>query len=209
MNRKAALLLLATVTSVAACASTPDKLQLLSNLMSGTFDTAAAKDSAISDNRFIDQRIRIQAPELGEHVFYQQLNQGDALSLYRQRIVIFSTNPTGTEITSRSYALRSPEDYVNAGASDFENFSSADIIDFMAAGCEQVWAPIDHGFRGYVDPKTCKIISSRTAKLRAIESVNILTKNSLQLVERGFDAETGKQLFGTPQGQTLTLGRSH
>ncbi len=209
MNRTTTLILLAAVSFVTACAGTSNTLQSLSELMSGNFDTASAKDSAVSDNRFIDQRIRIQAPELGEYVFYQQLNQGNALKLYRQRIVVFSMNPDGSAITSRSYALRSPENYVDAKAPDFENFSSADIVDFMAAGCEQVWTPIDHGFRGYVDPKTCKVVSSRTAKLRAIESVNILTQESLKLVERGFDAETGKQLFGTPQGQTLTLGRTN
>ena len=80
---------------------------------------------------------------------------------------------------------------------------------FMPDGCEQVWTRTAEGFRGYVDPTRCEITSSRTGKQRQIESENLLTQDSISLVERGYDPETGEQLFGSPQGESLLLGRVH
>lgn len=207
MSKRAALLLSVLTYQVTACASSPDTIHALADLMAGTFDTAAASNKAGALTRFVDSRTRIPVPELGQFVFYQQLNQGDDLKLYRQRILVFSQSDDGSRISSHSYALRSPENYVDAGAEAFLGFSASDIVEFMSEGCAQVWTRTSNGFRGYVDPKTCKIVSSRTSKLRSIESINLLDNKSLQLVERGFDAKTEQQLFGTPQGQTLTLGR--
>ena len=58
-----------------------------------------------------------------------------------------------------------------------------------------------------VNPATCIITSSRTGKLRAIGAESIVGENGLQQAERGFDPETGEQLFGTAQGEYYMLKR--
>ena len=77
----------------------------------------------------------------------------------------------------------------------------------MPNGCKQTFKPTDDGFHGLVDPAKCVITSSRTGKLRGIGAESLLTETTLKLAERGFDADTGEQLFGTKPGDYIELQR--
>lgn len=182
--------------------STIDRLALM---LEGHWDTHAGPTDLPLEQRFVDRRVRIDAPEIGARVFYQQLNQRADLTLYRQRILVFAEDEHGQPV-NRSYALADPQAHVDATAESLAGLTPDALLDSMAAGCEQRWTATTTGFRGYVNPATCVVISSRTGLPRAIESVNILSVDTLQLVERGYD-EQGKQLFGTPAGETLLLYR--
>ena len=183
-----------------------ETLDELAGLMHGKFDTHALQPDLADEDRLVDERIRIDAPQLGDYVFYQQINQSDNLEVYRQRILVLSISDSGA-IEQQAYAINEPEWYVDADPVAFRSLTMDDLDAFMPDGCEQIWTRTTDGFRGYVDPQRCEIVSSRTGKLRQIESQSHLTSETLSLVERGYDPETGAQLFGTAQGESLMLGR--
>lgn len=194
-------------STFAACPAWCSDIDELAGMLAGTFDSRLASPDQSADERFIDRRIRLALPTFGDYVFYQQINQHEDLEVYRQRVLVLQVSSETGQIEQRAYSLRDAAKFVDADAEAFDAIDSADLNDFMAKGCAQVWTKMPDGYRGYVDPDTCRIISKRTGKLRSIESESRLTVDSLALAERGFDAETGEQLFGTLPGAFLRLGR--
>lgn len=182
-------------------------LDRLATLLEGKFDTHAANPGLDQAERLVDNRIRIIAPQLGSYVFYQQINHRQNLEVYRQRVLVLSIASDTGDIVQHAYALREPEWYVDVDAGVFETIDMDDLDEFMPSGCEQVWTKTTDGFRGYVDPQRCEVISSRTGKPRQIESESLLDSETLSLAERGYDPATGEQLFGTARGESLQLGR--
>lgn len=177
----------------------------LAELIEGHFDTHSINPELPTEQRLVDKRIRLDLPNLGSHVFYQQINHRVGLEVYRQRLLVL-TDSSGY-LEQRAYALREPEWYVDADARVFDTITFEDLDEFMPIGCEQIWTRTDDGFRGYVDPDRCQIISSRTGKARRIEAESHVSRDRLLLAERGYDAETREQVFGSSQGEYQTLGR--
>lgn len=204
---KSAGLLTFVVSALAAVSAWSAEIDELALLLAGTFDSRLTDASQPAQPRFVDRRIRLDLPTLGQHVFYQQINQNEKLDVYRQRILILEVSDASDQIEQRSYALKDAQRFIDANAVAFTTLGAGDLHEFMADGCEQIWTKTSDGFRGYVSPATCQIVSKRTGKLRSIESESRLTRTTLALVERGFDTETGEQLFGTPPGESLLLGR--
>jgi hypothetical protein len=198
-----ALLLGLIVTQ--ACAD--EDIERLVEMQQGTFDSAAANPGSPGEDRLVEKRIRVTAPQLGKYVFYQQINHQQDLSVYRQRILILSYNDSTGRLEQVGLALKTPEEFVDAGPEDFGALDIDDLDAFLPKGCELVWVTTDDGFKGHVDPEHCIIVSSRTGKERRIEAESILSKDRLLLAERGFDAESREQLFGTEPGEYLHLGR--
>lgn len=184
-------------------------MEELAQLIEGTFDTHALDPGLPPEQRLVDRRIRLNVPGLGGYVFYQQINHRENLEVYRQRILVLGISEESGRIEQRAYALREPEWYVDADADVFTTLRMDNLDKFMADGCEQVWTRMGKGFRGYVDPKRCQVTSTRTGKLRSIEAENYLDADSVSLVERGYDPDTGEQLFGSPPGEASLLGRAH
>ena len=199
--------LLLTLGLAASLAHAESDLDQLAALLAGKFDTHAIQPELAVAERLVDKRVRISAPQLGKYVFYQQINHRQNLEVYRQRLLVLSVASNSGDIVQHAYALNEPEWYVDADAAVFENIDMDDLDAFMPSGCEQVWTRTAEGFAGYVDPERCEIISSRTGKPRRIESESKLTNETLRLAERGYDADTGEQLFGTAQGESLLLVR--
>jgi hypothetical protein len=181
---------------------------VLAEIMQGRFDTHPPGQEAElpQERRLVDSRQRVNAPDLGGVVFYLQLNQGEDLALYRQRILIFEEKDG--RITQKAYTLNNASQFVDARSGDaaLDALTTDDLKPMFQEGCGQVWTQTDTSFTGYTDPATCRIISGRTGKPRRIESVAILTGASLSLVERGYDDDMN-QLFGTPQGESTRLYR--
>ena len=182
----------------ATSAADDDMLESFATLMQGRFEIDEP------DNRMVDERIRVDAPAIGDVVFYMQLRQGPELAVYRQRILVFEAEDAA--IYQRAYSLHEPERWVDASADQLSGLGADDIKPTLPDGCDQVWIVVDQGFRGYTDPRQCTVISSRTGKPRSIEAKTLLTGSMLSLVERGFD-EQGNQLFGTKPGEALVLRR--
>lgn len=180
----------------------------IANAMEGRYDThpAGIETSTSVDDRLVDTRRRVDAPSLGAVVFYLQLNTGGNLDLYRQRILVFEEMETG--VVQNAYTLREPERFVDAraGASVLTGITAADIEPMFETGCGQRWEPTKDGFFGYTDPRTCRIISSRTGKPRRIEAETLLDGDRLELAERGYDDDMNT-LFGSPAGERTVLYR--
>ena len=175
-------------------------VESLATLMAGVY----AIDTA--ETRMTDRRTRIVAPDIGDVVFYLQVNQGPELAVYRQRILVLEAD--GDRVIQHAYSFHEPGSWVDASAQDLAGLMQDAVKRVLPRGCETVWTAIDDGFRGYTDPNRCTIISSRTGKPRRIESETLLSHSTLSLVERGFD-EQGAQLFGTMPGESLVLLRKH
>ena len=201
------LLLLGIIAIAATPAFADEQLERLAMLMDGTFVFDPGNQKA-DQGYFSDRRERIDAASIGQYVFYLQLNQGEERRLYRQRILVISRNEENGQIEQRTYRLKEAERFADGSAAngDFDGFSDQDIEPYFEVGCVQVWTETTDGYRGYVDPDRCRIISSRTGKPRLIEAENLLTADSLSLAERGFSPER-EQLFGTPPGEFLGLTR--
>lgn len=198
----AALLGMLATTSALA-----DDVERLAALMQGRFDSHPPNAGTTdAEQRFVDSRQRADAPELGDVVFYLQLNRGADLELYRQRILVFTEHEG--RIEQRAYTLKDPSQFVDAKTGDdrLRGIRTTDIEPMFAEGCAQTWTATDDGFAGHTNPATCRIISSRTGNPRRIEAETILRRESLALAERGFDDDMN-QLFGTPPGEVTTLYR--
>ena len=183
-------------------------LDEIASAMEGRYDTHAPgiETTVAPTDRLVDSRQRVDAPSLGAAVFYLQLNTGEDLKLYRQRILVLAETDAG--VVQTAFTLREPEKYVDARSGDrvLSNVTVDDIEPMFETGCGQHWEPREQGYYGHTDPKTCRIISSRTGKPRRIEGETLLDGNRLELAERGFDDEMN-QLFGSPIGERTTLYR--
>ncbi|MGI9260397.1 MAG: CpcT/CpeT family chromophore lyase, partial [Woeseiaceae bacterium] len=207
----ATVLITATLHVQAATAADQDQLDRLASLMAGRFDNQAAiSDGDAEAGDFLsDWRQKIDAPLLGNAVFYLQLNQGADRDLYRQRILVLSLDAETDSIKQTAYTLTNPEPFADAmSTSDvFAGLGPDDVERMLDDGCAQYWTETDGGFSGHVDPDSCRIISSRTGNPRRIEALTILTATTLDLAERGFDDE-GNHLFGSAIGETTQLTRT-
>lgn len=187
------------------------QVEQLSALMAGRFDNLPAIESgAVEPAEFLsDWRQRIDAPALGDTVFYLQLNRGEDQGLYRQRILVFDWDDEMSAVRQTAYLLNEPAAFEDAlSTNDIFRDLGPDRVQRMSDdGCAQYWQPVENGFRGYVDPGKCRIISSRTGNPRHIEALTILTATTLDIAERGFDEE-GNHLFGSAIGETTQLTRT-
>lgn len=190
-------------------ASAQANIDELAGLLKGSFDNLGTDVDDGPNDRMIDTRIRVEVPQLGEYVFYQQINHSEALEVYRQRILVLSVDADTGALVQHAYALRAPEWFVDAEANAFGRLTMEDLDAFMPDGCEQVWTKTADAYRGYVDPETCRIVSSRTGKPRQIEAESLLGADTLKLAERGYDPKSGEQLFGTVKGEYLVLRRAN
>ena len=213
MSIKRSIIAILTVGILAqpAVAADQDQLDRLAALMAGRFDNQSAISAGVADeNDFLtDWRQRIVAPQLGDTVFYLQLNQGAKRELYRQRILVLSLDAENDSIRQTAYTLNNPEPFADAmSTSDvFNDLGPDDVERMLDDGCAQYWTETEEGFSGYVDPDKCRIISSRTGNPRRIEALTILTDTTLDLAERGFD-DDGNHLFGSAVGETTQLTRT-
>lgn len=204
--------------ALAACASQNDiseapassemteaDVEALASLMTDVFETAPDDP----DNNIRDQRVRFKTPALEGVWLYYQLNTGEERSVYRQRVTHLTLSDDASAILQKTYRLKEPERYVDAWSKPdlLAATTQDDIEPFFEDGCEQVWKMEGDGsWRGYVDPKTCRIFSERRQKYISIEAEAELSENTYKQTERGIDSD-GTVLFGTEPGEFIVLYR--
>lgn len=180
-------------------------LEAFAALMTDTFQTAPDDP----DENFRDRRVRIASPALDGVWIYYQLNTGSERKLYRQRVINLRLADDGGAIIQTTYALKNPEQYVDAWDKPdaLASITADDFEPAFDASCEQVWRRGDNGaWSGYVDPKTCRIFSNRRQAYIFIEAEARLDDSNYLQTERGFD-ENGAQLFGSAPDDFLVLFR--
>lgn len=181
----------------------PDSIDLTKQL-EGQFQTYESD----TENRLADRRMRINPLGDGEWM-YTQVNSGEELKLYRQRIMQFVDTDFGVE--QKAYKLVNPEDFVGLWnhPDKVESLTMESLEPYLDDGCNMLWnkAP-DSEFiwHGKIDHKVCTIYSERRQSKIHIGAESRISTAELQQTERGFDQQ-GEQLFGTDPGAFIRLQR--
>ena len=108
----AGLVVCATIAALPAWSDS--NIADLANLLTGTFDSHAFDPGLSPEQRFVDKRLRLDTPNIGDYVFYQQINERSNLQLYRQRILVLTVSTGSNRIQQRAFKLRDAEWYVDA-----------------------------------------------------------------------------------------------
>ncbi|MBT8440848.1 MAG: chromophore lyase CpcT/CpeT [Gammaproteobacteria bacterium] len=184
-----------------------DGVRAMLAMMVGTYrsDPSAEPDAELPD--LLDRRMRIEAPALGRHLIYWQLNSGPERKVYRQRILTFTAGDDG-EIVQATWSLREPEKFVDAFESParFAQLTADDVEASLPDGCDQIWRRSQDGWYGSVSPDTCRVWSERRQMWRRIGAEARIAPGAYFQAERGFD-DDGNQVFGTKPGELYRLDR--
>jgi len=152
----------------------------------------------------------VDAPALGDHVVYWQLNLGAEETLYRQRVLVFSRDDNN-RITQSSLSLVNPAAFADGHRRPelFAALRPEDTLEELPAGCLHVWNRTESGggWRGVMAPESCRFWSERKQAWTLIGSEIVASNDALLYVERGF-SDDNEKLFGPPEGQYYRLPRS-
>jgi hypothetical protein len=130
---------------------------------------------------------RVQAPLVGEQVFYvRESAADDPRRVFSQRIWVLGLDAAG-HIVHDVYRLAEPERW-RAGADQPELFRALLVRDLEPqSGCMVRWSRRPAGFRGSNDPATCRDAADAGQELRR-EQVLQLDAAGLAFSERAIDA---------------------
>jgi hypothetical protein len=185
----------------------PGDLATLLDWISGDFDNREqVRAQPVSDQPLYSllglQRRLVVAPALGEHVVYAQINNdADPAKVYRQTLVVFSQDPDGGPISSRSLAFADQE--ANADIlqrlADLKDMTAEDFVAALPDACSADWKWRDGEYYSFVDAKDCVITSGYTGKQRGIQSTEFVSPAGIRNEESGYKAD-GSFIFGLPAG---------
>ncbi len=147
----------------------------------------------------------LNAPAVGEHVVYWQIDIDKKAPPYRQVIMVFREE-NGT-IRQKNYSLIDAAKYVDGHRQPeiFRHITMADLRETLPAGCDFYWRN-ETAWHGAVNTETCKIWSESRQTWRFVGTEIVTGKDAMLYVERGFD-ENNQPLFGPPAGEYYRLNR--
>ncbi len=163
-------LLCAPLAAAAAAAPENDPfardLLILTDWFEGEFDNeeqrwfqADPRSNTPEDERHVRVHAthkRIEAPEFGEHVFYvEEYTNNDPEKVYRQRLVIFSSDPEESGIRMRQGFFNEPERFLGAQHKPglFDDLKAEDA--FFLDDCDVYWKRVAGQFQGGMRPRAC------------------------------------------------------
>jgi glucose/arabinose dehydrogenase len=195
------------VVSGATPVAADERAEALVAMLEGVYRTVHDEHSADAP-QLTDRRVRVQAPALGSHVLYWQLNSGPEQRVYRQRLLIIEPDADSGLLRQRTVSFVEPARFANQFDQQalFAALTEHDVVSELDAACMPLWRETPAGWRAWLDPARCRIFSSRHQDYRHIEAEVELEPARMRQTERGFDSE-GRQLFGTPPGEMLVLER--
>lgn len=129
--------------------------------------------------------IRIDAPEIGEYVFYiEEYNGGDSTNVGRQRIVSFISNGPEETIEMELYFLKEAKKYLGAYRKPevFQGYKKADL--FGLDGCNVFFTRKGEQYHGSMKDKACQF--GEGDLLRYSVHDMIISKNQYWRVDRTF-----------------------
>jgi len=196
----------ASVPNAAMSSDEEDRAASLVDLMAGEYRSAPTDD--VNVPQLVDRRLIIDAPQLGRHVVYWQLNSGEDERLYRQRLLVFEAVPGSDSVVQTTWAFRDPAAWADVLASPerLDDIAANELEHPLPPACEPRWQPVEAGWRGSIQPTDCRIWSERRQAWRRLESEILVTVEACRQAERGY-ADDGTQLFGTPPGELYRLNR--
>jgi hypothetical protein len=128
---------------------------------------------------------RIEAPEIGKHVFYiEEYTGGDTTNISRQRIVSFKSNAPKEEIEMELYFLKDSKKYLGGykNLEIFKNFSKNNL--FGLDGCNVFFTKVGEQYQGSMRDKAC-VFGEGNLKRYSVHNMTI-SKNQYWRVDRTF-----------------------
>lgn len=201
--RIAALCLVMLVGTAGAGGARADDLDLLLQLIVGDFDNRAQFEAQEGDEitHLGLQRRLVNAPAIGEHVVYAQINhRADPADIYRQSFMVFDRDASG-DIIARNMRFTTADAHRNIleDPSRFAALTTADVEPSLPAGCEPVWTREDDMFVSRISRESCVMISRRDGKPRRIQGTEFVRADAILNEESGY-REDGSMIFGLSEG---------
>lgn len=200
--------LISTLASLTAaltfCASAQSStLDKLLPLITGDFDNRAQFEAQEGDtiSRLGLQRRRVNAPALGTHVVYAQINhRADPSDIYRQTIMVFEEADDGA-VSSRTLRFADADAHrdIMDNLERFETLTADDIGPALPGGCDPSWSFDGEQFISRISADECVIISRRTGNPRHIQGTEFVRIDAILNEESGY-REDGSMIFGLPEG---------
>lgn len=192
-------------TAVPAAAMSPDEeFALFLDWFEGEYDNHEQVWQQETDEVEEKQRLEhihhrfvpVDAPALGEHVFFVLQTMDDDLDkVYRQRVYSFSQDTKEKAIKLVIYRMADEAKYVGSWKQPelVKNLTMDDVS--TTAGCEVFWRHNGEFFDGYMKDKACHFYSKRSGKEIYITDNLRLTEEEIWIADKATDLE-GNYIFG-------------
>ncbi|XQW83569.1 CpcT/CpeT family chromophore lyase [Thalassotalea piscium] len=138
---------------------------------------------------------RINAPKLGQDVYYQEIHDGGKNKpVYRQSIQIVTPNYERNHLIAENYTFKLPEKFTHLAEN--ENAKNLDLNDLKPVGenCHSEYRLVGDSFIGGIDRSQCKVSSKKFGYLN-LSTQQVFTQDAFWHLEEGF-LPSGKMLFG-------------
>jgi hypothetical protein len=184
-----------------ATSSLKEDLKLMAALMKGEFDNfqqiTQEIDTKVKNkhNRVHTVFAPIQAPSIGQNVFYVKQYFDDNANQFFQWIYVLNEDATEKAIRLDKYNFKVDTTYINVYLKpDKIKTLSMDKLE-NKKGCSIYWKRNGEVFVGHMKEKACELVSKSDNKKFYLKDSLILSRNEFWFREQGID-ETGKMLYG-------------
>lgn len=214
-----ALLISLMASPVVANERPTDKLLLkFDRLIQGEFDNynqvnfesnefLTAQDVPEQRHARLYQRIvKIEAPQLGDYVYYQQVHDGGKdKAIYRQALLIAQANHTNRTIVVKNFKFNNPKAYKNLWSESEKALTLADLNE-LGSGCDSIFHSIGNGFKGGINQDDCVIKTSKGSEIH-IATEQLINEDEFWHLEEGYSANN-QELFGREDNVPHKLKRA-
>jgi len=143
--------------------------------------------------RLYQKVVRVDAPELGTHVYYQQLHSGGKHKpVYRQSLMVVSADHENQVLVSHNYKFHQGNEFEDLWLTD-KTITSKDVYP-LGKNCQAKFRFNGGGFAGGIDPKACSITSAK-GKAIHIKTQQFIGAEAFWHLEEGF-LPNGTEIFG-------------
>jgi hypothetical protein len=215
----ALLVLLAPLCAAFAAAPIDRDLELFLELFEGEFNNdyqvhlersnASGSEAADCHPWHHHTVRRVAAPQLGEHVYYSQINaKGPTGDVVRQRLHVLEADAERGVIRQRFFAFSDGEPWIDVHRNPSRlQALDPDTLRAYPAGCEILWRREIGQFRGEIPHGACQVVSPRSGNQLTIVAEMLLASTEMWHREAGY-TEDGQLLFDVAGGAPFQLRRA-
>jgi CpeT/CpcT family (DUF1001) len=178
---------------LAACNTTAVRgeaaLNELVALLPGSYDNIA-QSRAMPDHSSLRLVIApVQAPLVGDHVFYMQEMAGDdPRRVLAQKLYVVDAVPDSELVVMAQMDFNEPTRWRN-GQLNRDLFRSLISTDLRPqAGCDLLWKRTDTGFSASNNPQQCRATSRETSETLKVEQRMVVDSDGVEVFEQRRDA---------------------
>jgi CpeT/CpcT family (DUF1001) len=205
MAKFSALLLAGGLCLLSGCSTTSARgekaLQEFVALLPGSYDNLAQSRLLPADGSPAHTALRlivapVQAPLVGDHVFYvQEMAADDLRRVLAQRLYVVNLQPGGGDPVLAQLDFNEPgrwrDGHLNRDL--FRSLLTTDLR--MRTGCDLIWTRSTSGFAATNNPAQCRTSSRATGEALHVEQRMQLGQEGLDLFDRYTDS-AGTVVFG-------------